>query len=144
MRKTFITFISFLYLVSSIILGSSQHYCSNGQQMRITGESQCCVPEAPTESSPVQQAPAHSCCDQTGIPGIAGEFDTSSPGDCCEIRHIYNLLEGPSLIIPVDPGISANIDAKHFYYPQPPQRNDESVPIIQADPLFRLNLPLLI
>ena len=139
MKKMFVSILTLIYLVSGIGFGSTHHFCHNGQEMRTPEESQCCARE--TQAG---QTPAHSCCDLTGIHVIAEGFDTSSPGDCCDIRHIYNQLEGPSLLIPVDPGLSAKSDARHFYYPQPPHQNDESAPTIHADPLFRLNLPLLI
>ena len=149
MKKTFITFLSLLYILSVIGFGSVHHYCQNNQEMISRCESQCCSFEASTESLTGYQLPekpdANFYCDMA-VPTLAtGDYATLLPGYCCEIQHIYNQLYSSSLPLNTDVSQVAYSSVElHYYYPQHLPTFSASVLMSPADPTIHVNLPLLI
>jgi len=149
MKKTFITILSFLYLMSGIGYGSMQHYCQIEQKMMPLGENQCCSGESATELSTACQIPdepqPNSCCAMIDTSVPADDCETTLPDDCCEIQHTYNQLDSSSLPQNIEVSQAAiSSDELYYYYPQHPQNIDECVLTTFTNPSTHFNIPLLI
>ncbi len=148
MKKTFITILSFLYLVSGIGFGSVQHYCQKIQKIMSPDENQCCSVELISESPIVDQLPespdTNSCCDIMVTTSAPSDNDTKYPGDCCQVQHKYNQLDNSSLPLSFDVSQVATSSSVLYYYPQHPQNIDGCGLTIITDSSTHVNLPLLI
>ena len=149
MEKAFITFISFLYLVSGIGFGSVHHYCHYKHKMISPCESQCCSVEALSISSKAYQLPekpdANSCYAGMATSLPTRGIERTSTDDCCAVQHTYNQLNSTSLPLNSDVSLVAKASGElHYYHTQQPQKIDGFALTVFTDPSAHVTLPLLI
>jgi len=147
MKKTFIAFLLFLYLISGIGFGSINHYCQN--EMTAPGESRCCSAEAADNSSaagcPAEKPQESSCCDQSAARQQNTNLKAALLDNCCEIQQKYHQLDNSSL--PKNNEVSQAAEAGIEFcknYPQHSQPFKGCGRAASADPAAHINLPLLI
>jgi hypothetical protein len=149
MKKTFITILSVLYLVSGTGFTSVQYNCQNIQEINSPSEYPCCSKEVITESSMkyhlLEKPDANSCGAKIDTILPTQDDGKASSGGCCKVQHKHNHLDTSSL--PLNIYVSQVADqssGKYYYYPQNPQNIDGCALTPIADPLTHVNLPLLI
>jgi len=148
MKKALSTFLAIMYLMSGVGFGSVHHFCHHADKMISQDENHCCSAEEitkyPTDLRKSEESGASSCCEvmDTSVPAIG--CGTAVPGDCCEIQHKYNQLDGSPLQLNIDVNQAIEKRSEQYHFPQDQQNIDSFnlTTFINRQP--HVNIPLLI